>query len=71
MKENLEYVDKYEERFLSCIRILTNCLITDDCLLLFDDKEYKPVLTKIISMLEFFHVDFKERFSFVPQDKID
>ena len=70
-KEMIEYIDRYEERFLSCIRTLSNCLLSDETLMQFNNPKLMPITRKLIELLEFFKSDFKEIFSFVPQDKID
>ena len=42
-EENLDYIEIYEERFLSCLRIITNCLLSDETLKTFEIKRYDTI----------------------------
>lgn len=47
-KENLDYIESHEERYIATFRIFTNCLLSDDTILSFNDKNFVPILKKII-----------------------
>lgn len=42
--QNMEFFDMYPdrmERYLSCLRIISNCLVSDETLLTFELKDYQ------------------------------
>lgn len=61
-EQNIEYIQRYTERYLCSMRTVTNCLISDEAVETFLDEgsDDHQVGKEILSLLEYFNFDFSK-----------